>query len=80
MGIRRCQPLVLALWNEADGGIPAGLRGAAVLRYWKILKNMDNYPPGAANGPYAPYNEPPRKLKGLVTRREWEANRFFEEY
>ena len=30
MGIRRCQPLVLALWNEADGGLPAGLRGAAV--------------------------------------------------
>jgi len=58
VGIRRCQPLVLALWNEADGGLPAGLRGAAVLRYWKIPKNMDNYPPGAANDPRAPWNQP----------------------
>jgi hypothetical protein len=28
------------------------------LRYWKILKNMDNYPPGAANDPRAPWNQP----------------------
>ena len=54
------------------------LRRSTLLRYIREGRSADAIKKQFRAWVYA--GKPPRKLKGLVTRREWEANRFFEEY
>ena len=54
------------------------LRRSTLLRYIREGRSADAIKKQFRAWVYA--GKPPRKLKGLVTRREWESNRFFEEY
>ena len=54
------------------------LRRSTLLRYIREGRSADAIKKQFRAWVYA--GKPPKKLKGLVTRREWEANRFFEEY
>ena len=54
------------------------LRRSTLLRYIREGRSADAIKKQFRAWLYA--GKPPRKLKGLVTRREWESNRFFEEY
>ena len=54
------------------------LRRSTLLRYIREGRSADAIKKQFRAWVYA--GKPPKKLKGLVTRRDWEANRFFEEY
>ena len=54
------------------------LRRSTLLRYIREGRSADAIKQQFRAWVYA--GKPPKKLKGLVTRRDWEANRFFEEY
>ena len=54
------------------------LRRSTLLRYIREGRSADAIKKQFRAWVYA--GKPPKKLKGLVTRREWESNRFFEEY